>query len=404
MNIGIIGQGYVGLTLAVEAALCGHKVVGFDTNIKLVQDLEKGITQVPGIDRDSLISLINEKKYLPTYNSINLKQIEIAIIAVPTPIDKNNKPDLSFIKSAVEIILKNTDQVLLIVNESTSFPGTLRNIIMPLLEKHPVGNLLFASAPERIDPGNLLWNLRNTPRIISGVTNEATNLAFEFYSTICDSISIASSPEVAEAAKLFENTFRQVNIALANEFSEISNKLGFSSHEAIMAASTKPFGYMPFFPSIGVGGHCIPIDPYYLTYISNTVGVQTNLISTANDINSNAPLNVSKRIVKFMGGRIEGKTIQLAGISYKSDTPDLRESPALELIKIFEELGADLSWHDPIVIEYGGRRSVPLSKNIDLGIILNPHKCIDFSLWLENKVNVIDLSSTKTNFGFPKFL
>ena len=195
-----------------------------------------------------------------------------------------------------------------------------------------------------------------------------------------------------------------MNIALANEFSEISNKLGFSSHEAIMAASTKPFGYMPFFPSIGVGGHCIPIDPYYLTYISNTVGVQTNLISTANDINSNAPLNVSKRIVKFMGGRIEGKTIQLAGISYKSDTPDLRESPALELIKIFEELGADLSWHDPIVIEYGGRRSVPLSKNIDLGIILNPHKCIDFSLWLENKVNVIDLSSTKTNFGFPKFL
>ena len=213
-----------------------------------------------------------------------------------------------------------------------------------------------------------------------------------------------SKPEVAEAAKLFENTFRQVNIALVNEFSTIADKLDFSTHEAISAAGTKPYGFMPFFPSIGVGGHCIPVDPIYLSYSAETVGLETNFINLADKINLSMAKNVAKRIEVKMGGDLTGKRIQIAGIAYKAGVSDMRESPAVQLMKEIKDLGAILSWHDPLVKRFSGEISIPLDPTINLGLIVTPHEEIDFSVWLDAKTNVFDLSASPMNYGWTKFL
>jgi UDP-N-acetyl-D-glucosamine dehydrogenase len=228
-------------------------------------------------------------------------------------------------------------------------------------------------------------------------------MAFDFYSSFCKSIHIAPNVEVAEASKLFENTFRQVNIALVNEFSEICHKLGFSTQEALTAASTKPFGFMRFHPGIGVGGHCIPIDPSYLSYVADLYGADARFIKLANETNLNIHKKICARIEKFLGGNLKGKKIQIAGISYKPNVADLRESPALLLIEELERLGASVTWCDPLVIEFEGVTSVPLDSDIDLGLIVTPHDEIDFSIWKESSINVIDISSSSKEFGWPKF-
>jgi UDP-N-acetyl-D-glucosamine dehydrogenase len=292
----------------------------------------------------------------------------------------------------------------LIINESTSYPGTLRNFIKPRIDKVNLLNLEFASAPERVDPSNEYWNITNTPRVISGLTNNATNRAVEFYSSFCNKVHQVTSPEIAEASKVFENTFRQVNIALSNEFSLVAQSLGFSGNEAIQAASTKPFGFMPFYPSIGVGGHCIPIDPTYLSYAASLVGIETKIINVANSINTLVTHEVANRIRSYLGGSLSGLKIQIAGIAYKADVSDIRESPALSLINELQILGAQVCWFDPLVSEFNGVKSEPLDANIDLGLIVTPHKQIDFSIWLDAKTRVLDLSSNAQNYGWPKFL
>jgi UDP-N-acetyl-D-glucosamine dehydrogenase len=246
--------------------------------------------------------------------------------------------------------------------------------------------------------------LNNTPRVISGLNSEATKKAVEFYSTFCAEIYQAPSAEVAEASKIFENTFRQINIALVNEFSEIAHKIGFSAHEAIKAAATKPFGFMPFFPSIGVGGHCIPVDPTYLSYISEKFGMEAKFINLANAVNSNRPEKIALRIKEELGGSLLGKHIQIAGIAYKPDVSDLRESPALQLIEQLADLGAKVSWFDPLVESYNNHKSEPLNPNVDIGLIITPHSQIDFSIWKEANVKVLDLSANSKNYGWPKFL
>ena len=279
MKVSVIGQGYVGLTVAIGAAKAGHDVIGVDTDVNLINELSKGRTVVPGILGKEIRDLISQGHYDPVSNFDGISDSSIVIIAVPTPLDLERVPDLEFLRSASTQIALNVKKNALIINESTSFPGTLRNFIKPLIEAKSEVNFQYASAPERIDPGNRDWNLSNTPRVIGGLTKESTNLAAEFYRSFCSQIHLTSSAEVAEAAKLFENTFRQINIALANEFSNIASKLGFLASDAIKAAATKPFGFMPFFPSIGVGGHCIPIDPSYLSYISEKVGIEANFIN-----------------------------------------------------------------------------------------------------------------------------
>lgn len=404
MKISIIGQGYVGQTLAISAALSGHKVVGLDLNSKLISDLKVSDSFVPGIEKDVLIKLIEKKHYIPTTNFNQMQGSKIIIIAVPTPLNASREPDLTAVIAACNAINELITDPTLIISESTSYPGTLRNIIKPTVENGSKTPFTFAVAPERVDPGNKKWQIDNTTRIISGLTKESTDLAIDFYSSFCKSIYHASSPEVAEAAKLLENTFRQVNIALVNEFSEVLDKLGISTNEVVEAASTKPFGFMKFQPSIGVGGHCIPVDPEYLVYFAKKVGIELRLTKVANEINLHRPQQIAYRIKKYMGGNLNGKKIQIAGIAYKTGVVDLRESPALELIAELINLGAVVSWHDPIVKTYLDQRSLPLDPLIDLGVVVTPHVEINFNTWKGAKVPVLDLSVGLNNLGWPKFL
>ncbi len=404
MKVAIFGQGYVGLTLSIAASQAGNNVIGFDINKNLITDLLNGHTYVPGIDPKKLRELIKSGDYLPTHNFSDVQGAEILILAVPTPLDKDRNPDLTLLRSVTELIAQKFANDALIVNESTSYPGTLRNIIKPILDKSKLAKFQCASAPERVDPGNNKWIMHNTPRVISGLDSESTNKAIKFYSTFCTEIYRAPSVEVAEASKIFENTFRQINIALVNEFSEIAHKIGFSAHEAIKAAATKPFGFMPFFPSIGVGGHCIPVDPTYLSYISEKFGIEAQFINLANAVNLSRPKKIALRIRDELEGSLLNKRIQIAGIAYKPDVSDLRESPAIELIDELIGLGAEVSWFDPLVENYKNLKSEPLDSNIDIGLIVTPHSIIDFSIWKEANVKVLDLSANTLNYGWPKFL
>ena len=404
MKISIIGQGYVGQSLALGAATSGHEVVGLDLNPGLISDLARGDSFVPGVEKNLLKELIAKKVYTPTIDFEKMKGSKIIIIAVPTPIDRKRKPDLSAVLAACKSINKLIFDPTLVISESTSYPGTLRNVIKPTVENRNSTIFAFAVAPERVDPGNQDWNIGNTTRVVSGLTEEATNAAIEFYSSFCKSIFRVTSPEVAEAAKLLENTFRQVNIALVNEVSEIMNELGISANEVVNAAATKPFGFMKFQPSIGVGGHCIPVDPEYLTYFAKKVGVDSKITNLANKINLNRPKQIARRIKKHLGGDLKGRSIQIAGIAYKAGVSDMRESPVVELIAELNHLGAIVTWHDPVVNSFLGEQSIPLDPLIDLGLIVTPHSEIDFKIWEEAKTPVIDLSVGTTHFKWPKFL
>ena len=403
MNLTVIGQGYVGLTVAISAAENGHVVFGLDLNEALVNNLLKGRSFVPGIDEERLFPLMKAGAYSPTTDEKSLENSEVIVIAVPTPLDLMRNPDLSYLEAATKLIAKNVNRTALVVNESTSYPGTLRNFIKPILDEASNQKFLLAVAPERVDPGNLEWNIGNTPRVISGLNDEATSAAIEFYSTFCSNIYAAQNPEVAEASKLLENTFRQVNIALVNEFSEIANLIGFSASEAVKAASTKPFGFMPFFPSIGVGGHCIPVDPSYLRYAASKFGSMTKFIDLANQINLSTAESVARRIQDQFNGELKGVSIQLAGIAYKPGVPDLRESPALLLMEDLFKLGAKVTWCDPLVKEFNNSKSTPLDPNVDLGLIVTPHENIDFLIWKNAGTRVFDLSPNGKSYGWPKF-
>lgn len=402
MKISIIGQGYVGFPLSIQLALVGNTIIGFDNNEAKISNLQNGLVDIPGVNLDELNKLLGEKKYIPTLDPNLMSDSDTIILAVPTPLDKSGNPDTSFLEIAAKTAANYAKDNALIVNESTSYPGTLRNLIKPIFDKHSKYKFLFASAPERVDPANLNWNLKNTPRVIAGLSDEATDKAVSVYSSFCSQIHRASSPEVAEASKIFENTFRMVNIALVNEFALIANKIGFSTQEAISAASTKPFGFMPFYPSIGVGGHCIPVDPKYLSYLSKSVGANSDLIDLAHKINTEMPKKTTQRIKSEVGGDLSNKRIQVAGIAYKPNVPDVRESPALELIKELKSLGASVSWHDPIVIEWNGEKSSIIDSNIDLGLIVTAHTSLDLTPWKVASTRVIDLSANGTDYGWPK--
>jgi UDP-N-acetyl-D-glucosamine dehydrogenase len=369
MRVAIIGQGYVGLTIAVSAAEVGHSVCGFDVNIDLVEKLSKGQSHIEGVSQSQLNSLIKSGSYSATSNPLAMNGCEVIVIAVPTPLDGDRNPDLSYVHAAVDLINQNVKSPALIINESTSYPGTLRKEIASRITG--VGHL-FASSPERVDPGNAHWGTKNTPRLIGGLTPEAISKAREFYSSFCDSIIEVSSPEVAEAAKIFENTFRQVNIALVNEFAQISDALGISSREVIEAAATKPYGFMPFTPGPGVGGHCIPVDPSYLAHVANQVGVPATFIKRANEVNLGMPAYVVKRVVTGAGGSIAGKSVIVVGVSYKSNIADVRETPAASVVDLLREQGATVVWHDDLVGTWRGENSVPLASH-EIAVVVTKH-------------------------------
>jgi UDP-N-acetyl-D-glucosamine dehydrogenase len=404
-NVVVVGLGYVGLPLAVNAAKSGYKVYGFDISNKKIDELKNGITNSPEVNKSELLRLQKKGKIEFTSTIPRLENPSIFVIAVPTPLDSDRVPDLSMLTTACELIAKVIVDKSLVINESTSYIGTLRNLIKPTISQLSTSSkILYAVAPERIDPGNNKWSLKNTPRVVAGLDEMATKATIDFYSRFCKSLHMAPAPEVAEAAKLFENTFRQVNIALVNELSNIADSLGFSTHATIKAASTKPFGFMPFYPSIGVGGHCIPVDPSYLEFSAKSVGVEAKFINLANRVNSNMPKIIAERIRVELGGDLSGKRIQIAGITYKPNIADIRESPALLLISELEELEAEVTYCDPYVGKLNGKVSEALSSNIDLGLIVTPHEEFDFSIWKKSNNKVFDLSATSKNFGWPKFL
>lgn len=399
MKIAVIGQGYVGRSLTTSIASVDLNCIGLDINLeKVIKSINEDSVS-DSLDNSKFRDFVIQGKIVLTDSYEDISNCDVVIIAVPTPLDSARKPDLTALDLVCRELNVIFDKPILIINESTSYPGTLRNFIAPKFTKV---KHLFASSPERIDPGNDFWTNKNTPRLISGLTTEATAKARKVYEMFCDSLIVVSTPEVAEAAKLFENTFRQVNIALVNEFAQISEKFGFSATEAIEAAATKPFGFMPFRPGIGVGGHCIPVDPSYLSFAVEELGGKAGFIDLANKINLHMPEYLSKRINKELDG-LPGKVIQIAGIAYKPGVSDIRESPALLLISELRKFGAEVIWHDPMVKEWSGEKSVDLSSQIDLGLIVTPHAIIDFNPW-KNGVKVFDLSATSKDFGWAKYL
>jgi UDP-N-acetyl-D-glucosamine dehydrogenase len=372
MRVAIIGQGYVGLTIAVGAAGAGHNVVGFDVNADLVKALNSGESHIEGISDSALKSLLSNNTYTASTDASSVNGCEVIVIAVPTPLTESREPDLSFVHAAVELIQNNVKTPTLVINESTSYPGTLRKEIAARINgiQH-----LYASSPERVDPGNNKWGTKNTPRLIGGLTAEAVSKAKEFYSSFCDTVIEVSSPEVAEAAKIFENTFRQVNIALVNEFAQIADALGISGREVLDAAATKPYGFMEFNPGPGVGGHCIPVDPTYLAYVANEVGVPATFIKRANEVNLAMPAYVVKRVISGAGGSIKGKSVVVVGVSYKANVADTRETPAASIIDLLREAGAAVSWHDPLVGSWRGESSADLGA-CDVAVVVTKHHVV----------------------------
>jgi len=372
MRVAVIGQGYVGLTIAVDAAASGHHVVGFDVNPALVTQLNSAVSHIEGISNVALAGVIASGAYKASTDPSVLDGCDVIVIAVPTPLDEARNPDLSFVHAAADLIAQHLKSPSLIVNESTSYPGTLRKEIAGRITgvEH-----LYASSPERVDPGNTQWGTKNTPRLIGGMTPAAVAKAKEFYGSFCESIIEVSSPEVAEAAKIFENTFRQVNIALVNEFAQIADALGISGREVIDAAATKPYGFMQFKPGPGVGGHCIPVDPSYLAHVANQVGVPATFIKRANEVNLAMPAYVVKRVVAGSGGSIAGKSIVVVGVSYKSNVADTRETPAADVISLLRAQGATVTWHDDLVGEWRGEKSSLLRG--DIAVLVTKHDGVD---------------------------
>ncbi len=394
MKISIIGQGYVGLTISLFA---GEKfqVIGFDKNKHVVDQLNQGISHIEGVTSESLKSLITKGKYQASSNDSDIQDSDVVVIAVPTPLTNDRKPDLTFIESACKTIGENLRKPALIINESTSYPGTLRNLIKPTIEKYSSVKLdhLYAISPERVDPGRVDFNQKNTPRLYAGLTLEATKRTKEFYATFCDKLIEVSSPEVAEAAKLFENTFRQVNIALVNEFAQISHALGISVHETINAAATKPYGFMKFNPSAGVGGHCIPVDPTYLADIAEAHNVPATFIRRANEVNREMAEYVVKRVESDNAPGLAGKNILVVGVAYKPNVADTRETAAELVIEHLRSRGANVTWHDELVSEWNGEKSSPL-EGADITIVLTKHDVDATPLIIDSAPYVFDTTGS----------
>jgi UDP-N-acetyl-D-glucosamine dehydrogenase len=390
MKIAVIGQGYVGLTISAFAGKY-FEVVGFDNNHQIVKQLNGGISHIEGVESSVLKKWIDAGRYRATVNGFDIADADIVVIAVPTPLTKERQPDLAFIDAACKTIGENVAKPVLVINESTSFPGTLRNYIKPVVEKYSKNLIehLYAISPERVDPGRGDYNQKNTPRLYAGLTPAAAERTRSFYSKFCDELVEVSSPEVAEAAKLFENTFRQVNIALVNEFAQIAHSLGISVYETLDAADTKPYGFMKFTPSAGVGGHCIPVDPTYLAAIAEEHGAPATFIRRANEVNLDMSKYIVNRIASDNGGSLRGKSVLVVGVAYKPNVADVRETAAELVIEHLRSQGAVVSWHDDVVGNWKGESSVELH-GADIAVVVTKHDSVEAKKILASAPYVFD--------------
>jgi UDP-N-acetyl-D-glucosamine dehydrogenase len=390
-TIGIVGLGYVGLPLAVAFAMAGFKVLGFDIRQKNVDSVNRGKSYIADVSSDSLSSVVTGKLLEATTDQSRIKEVDAICICVPTPLTTTKDPDLSYVIHESEAISKHLQPGQLVVLESTTYPGTTKQIVLPNLESSGLRcgiNFYLAYSPERVDPGSKDYSVRNTPKIVGGVDPCSTQLAHLLYSQIASTVLSVSCPEVAEMTKVFENIFRSVNIALVNELAHLCEEMGLSVWEVIDAASTKPFGYMPFYPGPGVGGHCIPLDPYYLANKAREFDFHTRFIELAAEINEHMPYHIVFRILELLNNRgksLNGAKILVLGIAYKKDIGDTRESPALKIIQLLCEKGAEVSYNDPYIpqihVTVGDMESVELNgeclASMDCVLIVADHSCYD---------------------------
>lgn len=381
MTIAVIGLGYVGLPLAVNAAKSGYKVYGIDSNLDLVNSINAAKSAIEDVSDVQLSEVIHSGKFIAANNADNISDIDVVLICVPTPVNSENIPDLTYLTQAIIISSLIIKAGSLVILESTVAPGTTRNFLIPLLErKSGISRDLihFSYSPERIDPLNKVWGISNTPKLISSYNQESLELTFQFYSKFVKSIVRCISLEVAETAKLLENTFRLVNISFINEIARFCNALGIDVNEVINVASTKPYGYMAFYPSVGIGGHCIPVDPLYLSDKAKEIGTPIQFIELANQINGSLPKYFTELAEKKIGN-LKNKKILVIGIAYKPNVSDTRETPVQALIHELESMGANVSWHDDLVKEWRNQKSVHLSPNFHLAILATPHDYIDLT-------------------------
>jgi UDP-N-acetyl-D-glucosamine dehydrogenase len=402
-RVGIIGLGYVGLPLAAAFAETGTEVLGVDVSTEKVASVNAGTSYVEDVESADLAKLVQSGCITASTDPAGLRECDAILICLPTPLDEHRNPDLSYVIAGAEMAAANLGPDALVVLESTTYPGTTREVVKPILEREgrQVGaDVFLAFSPERVDPGNGKYGVRNTPKVVGGLTDACTERAAALYGRICEKVHVVSSPESAEMAKILENTFRAVNIALVNEMAILSERMGIDLWESIDAASTKPFGYMPFWPGPGLGGHCIPIDPFYLTWRAKAYDLSTEFVELAGRINTNMPYYAVSRVIRALnqsGVPTRDAKILLLGVAYKPNVGDMRESPSLKLLSLLRGEGIEVRYHDPHVPELRkeGLKSVDLTDEqlawADTVVIATDHRAVDYAPVVSKAKRIVDL-------------
>jgi UDP-N-acetyl-D-glucosamine dehydrogenase len=393
-KIGVLGLGYVGLTLAVAFAEVGFEVLGFDIDDQRVRHITKGHSPIADIPSATLRTLIDAGRFCATDEMNRMVEVDTISICVPTPLNKTRDPDISQVVTAAELVAGRLRRGQLIILESTTYPGTTREVVLPHLQERELSvgvDFFLAFSPERIDPGNPTYTIKNTPKVVGGIEANSTRLATLLYAQAIDSVVPTSTPEAAEMVKLLENTFRSVNIALANETALMCDRLDLDVWEIIAAAATKPFGFMPFYPGPGIGGHCIPLDPVYLSWKMKTLNYRARLIELASEINAEMPHHVVAKVIDGLNQHqksVNGSNIVVLGVAYKANVGDVRESPALDIIGLLQRLGGHVTYSDPFVPQIatpsGPLSSTPLTaewlQRADCVVVVTDHQVFDYDL------------------------
>jgi UDP-N-acetyl-D-glucosamine dehydrogenase len=411
MSIGIVGIGYVGLPLAVAFAEAGEQVIGVDVDAARVAALAEGRSPVEDIPDEQLRGVLGSCRFTTRY--VELHEAEAILVCVPTPLTRNREPDLGPLLASARSLAGVIRRDQVVVLESTTFPGTTRDHLVPLLEESGLragDDFALAFSPERVDPGRTDYTIRTTPKLVGGLTPRCTERAAALYERICDRVVPVSGPEVAELAKLLENVFRSVNIALVNELAILADRMGIDIWEVVDAAATKPFGFMRFEPGPGMGGHCLPVDPFYLAWKAREYDLSTEFVELAGKVNQHMPYFCLEKIVRALndaGKPVRGSRVLLVGVSYKAGVGDLRESPALKILELLSARGAELRYHDPHVpaLDEHGLRSEPLDEaleGVDLAVIVTAHPEVDHGRVVERAPQVLDLRGTTRHLGVPQ--
>ncbi len=409
--IGVVGLGYVGLPLAIEVAEAGYTVVGFDVSQSVVDSINAGRSHVLDVESDRLASLVSAGTIRATSDMERMSEVDVISVCVPTPLSKTKDPDVSYVMAVAGAIERTVRAGQAVILESTTYPGTTRELLLPKLEVRgltPGKDVFLAFSPERVDPGNPTWKTRNTPKVIGGLTDACREVIVAFYEHVFDTLVPVSSPEAAELTKLLENTFRSVNIGLANEMAIVCEKLGVDVWEVIEAAATKPFGFMRFEPGPGLGGHCIPIDPHYLAWKMRGLNYKTRFIEVAGEVNAEMPVFWTRKVVDRLNDdakSVRRSRVLVIGVAYKRDIDDVRESPSLDIIHLLQRQGADVRFHDPHVNElhHDGRvmQSSPLTAEeisaADCVVIATNHSDVDYALIEQHARQVVDTRNVLKN-------